>query len=152
MLQIPIRYAWSAAQELSAVEDLPAVEELRIAMKPQLKIACLMLLAVALLAVALPDNAQAQFVTYYSPGVTTVYSPVIPTTVYSVPTTVYAAPTTVYSPVTTAYYAPPRATLYYDNGPLGLGFFPRRRVLYSPGYVAPVTTFYPTTGAVYGGW
>ncbi len=103
---------------------------------------------------------QVPIVTYYAPA-PVVYSPVVPTvvyrptTVYSVPTTVYSVPTTVYSvPVPApAVYQPPQATVVYDNGPLGLGLFPRARVYYTPGfYAAPAASVaFPAVGSVNAG-
>lgn len=112
------------------------------------RLVCLTLISFSFLAVSVADSAGAQVVTYYAP--TTVYTPVVAAPVYSVPTTVYSVPTTVYSAPAPAVYQPPTATVYYDNGPLGLGFFPRRRVFYSPGgYHVPATVGYPTVGAVW---
>ena len=117
----------------------------------------LLLLIGWLSTMAPPASAQVPVVTYYAPVVpqvvyrpTTVYS--VPTAVAPVPVTAYAAPvpaTTVYS--VPAVVQPPQVRVAYDNGPLGLGFFPRRYVYYSPGYyVAPrVTVGFPAVGAVY---
>ena len=121
-------------------------------MKSLTRLGYLTVIVCAVMSITLADTANAQFVTYYAPA--TVYSPVVaapvyvaPTRVYSVPTTVYAAPTYYSAP---AVYRPPTATFYWDNGPLGLGVFPRRRVLYSPGaYYVPTTVGYPTVGAVW---